>query len=101
MCGWLILFVYYNTCGRPYRPTEESSLVKKVYLKDELAQTEMEATASETTDDGQNRSVRRARNVEIPKILDTGSSPSRAGGPYTLEIFLENKENAGYWCIRF
>uniref|UniRef100_A0A9J2PAJ8 Uncharacterized protein n=1 Tax=Ascaris lumbricoides TaxID=6252 RepID=A0A9J2PAJ8_ASCLU len=65
MCGWLILFVYYNTCGRPYRPTEESSLVKKVYLKDELAQTEMEATASETTDDGQNSYESKHRSSSI------------------------------------
>ncbi|VDM26254.1 unnamed protein product [Toxocara canis] len=55
MCGWLTLFVYYNTCGRPYQAAEDSPHVKKVYLKDELAQTEAEKTASETAEDDRRR----------------------------------------------
>ncbi|MCP9266408.1 hypothetical protein DINM_021956 [Dirofilaria immitis] len=37
--GWLCLFVYYNSCGRPYTTTAEKPLIHTVLLKDKLIQT--------------------------------------------------------------
>ncbi|CAG9535856.1 unnamed protein product [Cercopithifilaria johnstoni] len=37
--GWLCLFVYYNSCGRPYTTTTEKPLIHTIFLKDEFIQT--------------------------------------------------------------
>ncbi|KAL3981860.1 putative integral membrane protein [Acanthocheilonema viteae] len=37
--GWLCLFVYYNSCGRPYATTAEKPLIHTIFLKDKFIQT--------------------------------------------------------------
>ncbi|EJW86506.1 hypothetical protein WUBG_02584, partial [Wuchereria bancrofti] len=37
--GWLCLFVYYNSCGRPYTTTAEKPLIQTIFLKDKFIQT--------------------------------------------------------------
>ncbi|VDM93806.1 unnamed protein product, partial [Onchocerca ochengi] len=37
--GWLCLFVYYNSCGRPYTTTVEKPLIHTIFLKDKFIQT--------------------------------------------------------------
>lgn len=37
--GWLCLFVYYNSCGRPYTTTAEKPLKHTIFLKDKFIQT--------------------------------------------------------------
>uniref|UniRef100_A0A0M3JR31 Integrin_alpha2 domain-containing protein n=1 Tax=Anisakis simplex TaxID=6269 RepID=A0A0M3JR31_ANISI len=55
MCGWLTLFIYYNTCGRPHQAAEGNSMVRKIYFKDQSAQSEMEANDNEAADGVQYR----------------------------------------------
>uniref|UniRef100_A0A0R3S4H2 DUF4793 domain-containing protein n=1 Tax=Elaeophora elaphi TaxID=1147741 RepID=A0A0R3S4H2_9BILA len=37
--GWLCLFVYYNSCGRPYAKSAEKPLIHTIFLKDKFIQT--------------------------------------------------------------
>ncbi|VDO52129.1 unnamed protein product [Onchocerca flexuosa] len=39
VAGWLCLFVYYNSCGRPYTTTVKKPLIHTIFLKDEFIQT--------------------------------------------------------------